>query len=126
MQPKPSARKGPTVEQADRLADILERLSAVADALSTLDAIPGSFYVDIDVRMHHHVGDGYTNRDAVRAAELLGEWLGLAHRQRNPDVFTFASAIPAALSTGHTGTTTVRAYLAVPAPAPSTPIDLDI
>lgn len=113
--------RGPEVSAVDQLAEILDRLGAAADAIGTLEDLPGSFYVDITIRMHHHPGDGYTNRDVVTAAEKLGEWLGLLVRVRNADEIGLESPTAA----GGTGYTCVHGSL-VSVPTPATTIDLDL
>src|SRR5690348_13640456 len=104
----PLRERGHTMDQSERMLDIVGRVEAVADAISTLDDLPGTFYVDIEIRMHHHAGDGYTNRDIIQATEKLREWLGLIARSRRADAYVMES--PVLPFAEHTGTTMVRAY----------------
>lgn len=109
-------------EQTDQLAEILDRLNTLAEAISTLEVLPGSFYVDLTIRMHHHPGDGYANRDFIRTADHLGEWLGLVVRQRGENYGMESTA-----KLGGTGSTYVHTYLLATPPAPSSVIiDPDI
>lgn len=105
----------------DNRTEIIDRLGDVSDAIAALETLPGArFAVDITVQMHHHAGDGYTNRDLVDVAEKLGLWLDLVAKTRKPGRLSLESLV-----TVTSGTTTVNAYL-VTQVTPVDPINLDI